>query len=418
MKQSIKILGVGNAGVRILEQLPRAELADVNLAAVNAEPGTLASSTAPERIELDKQLLSGLGSGWAGASDVQVAAVRECSEGVQVVIVIAGLGGRTGTQVSAAIAKAAKDAGACVLAFVTLPFDCEGSLRFSAARHGLAQLQTLADAVFPLPNQEVCSLIDEATNLTDAFNASSQLLVNTVVNVCRALNSSNVMGMEFSDLCSLTWQLGRECAFGSAEARGSDRARAVVEKLLATPMLDGGRTLAGAETVMISVVGGSDLRVSEVNQIMRLVGEHCQGAPMVMGAGLCQGLTDLAVVVAVAPQGGRARSRAEEPTAVVDYEEVAKTARFETHFLSPGQSPRPESRFVPPPPSLTQQEREQILTRQAASGRGRKTPLRLRQGHLNLEIISKGRFDKTEPTVHKGEDLDVPTYIRRGVAMN
>lgn len=425
MKPTIKIFGVGNAGLRILEWLPRAEFPEVNLAVINADAHSLAGSTAPEKIEVDKNLLNGLGSGHAGASEPQIALVRESCRGAEVVMLIAGLGGRTGTQMSAAVAKAAQEAGACVLAFVTLPFDCEGSLRFSAARQGLDHLLTVADAVFPLPNQEAVSLLDEATSLTDAYNASSQMLAGAVLNVCRALHSSNVMGIEFAELCRLTWQSRRECAFGSAEASGPDRVRAVVEKLLSVPMLEGGRLLEGAETVMVSVVGGSDLRVAEVNQLMQLLGEQSRGAPQVMGAGVVQGFAGLAVLLAVSPHpiqtadgpAGRKLPSHQHggPAGAVPADEVA---RFDTDFLSPRQTPRPGARLVPPPPALTAQQREQFLLRQSPGGRGRKSPPRMRQQTLPLEIVSKGRFDKTEPTVHKGEDLDQPTFIRRGIALN
>ncbi|HLP77704.1 MAG TPA: hypothetical protein VK327_12390, partial [Candidatus Paceibacterota bacterium] len=195
------------------------------------------------------------------------------------------------------------------------------------------------------------------------------------------------------------------------------RAREVIDRLLAHPMLDDGRTLSESDAVLVSIVGGTDLTMAEINRVMEHINGKCVRAQVVMGAAVDQQFQDRLSVTLVAtrePEVPAAKAVSGEPS---NAEVRQPAAGFDTAFER-SQTPRPPSRFVPPPPAMSQEKMEQIANRTGGSGRGRKTAPRFRQSQLPLEIISKGRFDKSEPTIHKGEDLDVPTYIRRGVALN
>jgi cell division protein FtsZ len=194
--------------------------------------------------------------------------------------------------------------------------------------------------------------------------------------------------------------------FASVEATGPARAREIVEKLVAHPLLDEGRALAESDAVLVSLMGGRDLTMAEVNRVMEQIGRQCERAQIIMGAAVDEALKNrLLVTVIVAAQGAIPMEL--PPLAGGSGEQV--TGR--------GVVARPGSRCGSPAAPLTSEQREQVLARNAGA-RGRKSNPKMRQAQLPLAIISKGRFDKSEPTIHKGEDLDIPTYIRRGVALN
>jgi len=159
----------------------------------------------------------------------------------------------------------------------------------------------------------------------------------------------------------------------------------------------------------------------EVNHIMEQVHRLCESVPVMMGAGIATDLGDSLQVALLAAKPGEPEEE-EVPTtedARAGLLARAAAAGIEGHFLNDTTTRRPGSRFLPPPPALPAGLMDQILARQrGAASRGRKNPSKLKQTQLPLEIVSKGRFDKSEPTIHKGEDLDVPTYIRRGMALN
>jgi len=160
------------------------------------------------------------------------------------------------------------------------------------------------------------------------------------------------------------------------------------------------------------------LTMADVNRVMEHTNQQCQRAQVIMGAAVDEAFRDRLAVTVIAT-----RRNARDPLALGAKKSAAaapaeaEPPELDTQLIERKATARPASRFVPPAPALTPEQREQLLTKQGG-GRARKNLPRMKQGNLPLDIVNKGRFDKTEPTVHKGEDLDVPTYIRRGVALN
>ena len=414
---SIKVFGVGGAGINVLELMLKERLPGVGFVAVNTDPQSLAASSASAKVQLETQLLRGLGTG--GDPDVGRALAEEQSpklkslcEGVDVVFILAGLGGGAGTGISPVLARVAKEAGALVLGFVTTPFVCEGGRRQRLAQHGLTELTSAADGVISLPNQKVVKMIDENTSVLETFKITNDFLAAGVRGVWRLLMRKGLIDIHFADLAALLRDRHGESCFAVAEAMGPTRSREVMDKLLAHPMLDGGQMLAETEAVLVSVIGGPDLTMAEVNRVMEQVNRQCEHAQVIMGAAIDETFNERLAVTLIAACKS-AEAAAGETGASGNSEELA------AQLLPRSSKSRRGSRFVPPAPELPQDQVQQLLARQ---GRGGSRPLQnastLRQGQLPLEIISKGRFDKSEPTIHKGEDLDVPTYIRRGVALN
>ena len=425
-KLPIKIIGLGGAGAKLVAELTQAGFDSVTCAVVSRGSEAAAQAPEVERIQLScRQPSRSRGTGGAQSEESLTAQLRphldKLLDGVGTVFVVAGLGGRTGTELSAAVARAAKEAGVLSVAVVTLPFDCEGSLRRQIAETGLAQLREAADVVFCLPNQKTLTLIHKETSLADTFKVANGLLADTLRGMWRSLISASVMGLPFSDLCALIQERGGLGAFAAVEASGPDRMREVVEKLFAHPLLQDGQNLADAPAIMVSVAGGPDLTVTEVNRLMERIHGHCQNAPVLMGAGVHAPFKGSLVVMLMVAGAGEVAV----PVVVADPQAMPSAAargdapELHTQLLTRTTTARPQSRFVPPPPTLTPEQREQFIARQTGAGKGlRKTAVRMRQTQLPLEIVSKGRFDKSEPTVHNGEDLDFPTFIRRGVVLN
>jgi cell division protein FtsZ len=414
---SIKVFGVGGAGINVLELMLKERLPGVGFVAVNTDPQSLAASSASDKVQLETQLLRGLGTG--GDPDVgralaeeQLPRLKSLCEGVDVIFILAGLGGGAGTGISPVLARAAKEAGALVLGFVTTPFACEGGRRQRLAQHGLAELKSAADGVISLPNQKVFKMIDENTSVLETFKITNDFLAAGVRGVWRLLMRKGLIDIHFADLAALLRDRHGESCFAVAESMGPTRSREVMDKLLAHPMLDGGQMLTDTEAVLVSLIGGPDLTMAEVNRVMEQVNRQCEHAQVIMGAAIDETFNErLAVTLIAACKSVEAAAR--ETGVAGNSEELM------AQLLPRSSKSRRGSRFVPPAPELPPDQVQQLMARQGRGGsRPPKNASTLRQGQLPLEIVSKGRFDKSEPTIHKGEDLDVPTYIRRGVALN
>jgi cell division protein FtsZ len=422
---AVKVFCVGNAGLNVAEQIIRSCPAGVTLVGVNTDAESLAASTMTEKIVMETRIMRGLGTGGdpergRAAANEHLGKLKEACLGAKVVFVVAGLGGGAGSGISPVLARAAKDTGALVLAFVTLPFDCEGNRRGQIAEHGLQELKSAADGVICLPNQKLFRMIDENTSVLDTFKRSNELLAEGLINVWRLVAHKGLIEIHFADLCALLRDRHGESALASAEAMGATRSREVMDRLLAHPMLDEGELLTEADTVLISLIGGPDLAMSEVNRVMKQINDQCAKAQVIMGAAIEEQFRErLAVTVVASRRAELLLARAGIDEAAHGDAAPAEPPRLAENLqlLNRTSPPRPQSRFVPPPPPLSLEKMEQLM-KQPPGPRTRKTPPKMRQGQLPLEIVSKGRFDKSEPTIHKGEDLDVPTYIRRGVSLN
>jgi cell division protein FtsZ len=178
--------------------------------------------------------------------------------------------------------------------------------------------------------------------------------------------------------------------------------------LIAHPKLDGGRLLAGAETVAVSLLGAQDLRMADVNKVMSELGNHWQGTSHLLSASVSaatQGPLS-ALLLIVSREAAQTASR-------LGAKSGSEAAEFGTHFLSSANEPKNAPRFNP-----AAEESASATTPRTRNSRTRENKSRMKQGQLQLDIANKGRFEKSEPTIHKGEDLDVPTFIRRGVVLN
>ena len=417
-KPAVKIFGVGGAGVKLLDVLSAAEFAGAGFVAINTDADSLSASSATVKIQLETKLLRGLGTGGdpergRALAEEQFSTLKSACDGANVVLIIAGLGGGAGSGISPVLARAAKETGALVLAFVTLPFVCEGNRRQQQAQQGLEQLKSAADGVICLPNQKTFKLIDENTSVLDTFRITGGLLIEGVRGVWRLLTRPGLIQIHFDDLCALVRDRHSESAFAFVETSGPARAREAVEKLLKHPLLDEGRALADADAVLVSLMGGKDLTMADVNRVMEQIGRYCEHAQIIMGAAVDAEMKNKLSVTLIAARNCVAKNEPSISTADSAEQTVSSGA---TERSAGGSSASSDFYHRADKPSALQlHQREQSVSRH---GRARRAGNKLLQTQLPLAIVSKGRFDKSEPTIHKGEDLDIPTYIRRGVSLN
>src|SRR5664279_1951018 len=307
---SVKVLGVGGAGIAVMALMRKSGLPGASFAAVETDAQSLAASSASEKVHLETQLLRGLGTGGdpdrgRALAEEQSPKLKSLCEGADVVFILAGLGGGAGTGISPVLARAAKEAGALVLGFVTTPFACEGSRRQRLAQQGLAELKSSADGVICLPNQKVLKMIDENTSVLETFKITNELLADGVRGIWRLLMYKGLIEIHFPDLAGLIRDRHTESAFAVAEAMGPTRSRDVMEKLLAHPMLDGGQMLGESEAVLVSLVGGADLTMLEVNRVMEQVNRKCEHAQMIMGAAIDETFNERLSVAIIATRSDR-----------------------------------------------------------------------------------------------------------------
>ncbi|HEY3862443.1 MAG TPA: cell division protein FtsZ [Verrucomicrobiae bacterium] len=412
-KLVLKVFGIGGAGCNAAGFAFEAGFTDCELLAVNTDSQSLEACAVPTRFVLGAGRTRGLGAGGdpdlgRAAAEEDVEKIRSFCAGADILFLLAGLGGGTGTGAAPVFARVARESGALVLAMVTLPFEFEGQRRQLQAHTGLQQLKTHADAVICLPNQKLFKMLDEKTSVPEGFEISNGLLVEGLRGIWRMLTQTGLINVDFADLCAVT--RGRHAAsfFATAEASGEKRVEQTVEKLLAHPLLDGGQVLNESDTLLVSIVGGPDVMMSEIHKLMEPLNRHSENAHIIFGAAIDPAFAGRVSVTLIA-----SRRREEEPlqpgrTALPDNIESAQ-------FLDKEAPERPPSRFVAPPPALSEEDKARIM--RAQGGRSRKKLSRL-QKELPLEIVFKGRFEKSDPTIRNGEDLDVPTYIRRGVPLN
>ena len=419
----VKIIGVGTAGSAMVDQLSRDEFAPAGFAFLNTDSSGPSGPT--KQILLDTTPVRGLGTGGDPERGRKLAEenfekLKALTAETEVVFLVAGLGGGAGSGVLPVLARVARESGALVLAFVTLPFDCEGNRRQQQAQQALEQLQLTCDGVLCLPNQKAFQLLDAKLSFLETFRATTRLLTEGVRGVWRLLMHRGMIQIHFEELCTLLRAQHGESYFATVEAAGATRTADLLGKISPHPLLDGGKALEGAASVLVSILGGPDLSMADVNQVMQDVNARCPQAQVIMGAAVDDGFSERLAVTLIATRPRHAPSATVSSPRLPEAETPVTAAGFGAELLHPTEAERPKTRIVPPAPMLTLEQRDEIISKQTGkSGRTRKqTSPRMRQTTLPLDIVNKGRFDKSEPTIHKGEDLDLPTYVRRGIALN
>ena len=430
---SIRFIAVGHAGAQILSGLRTRSGSTLECAHADTSPESLRISLIDRKITLGISVSHGLGAGGDPeigrlSAESDLSSIHEFIHGARLVFVITGLGGGTGSGAAPVIARAARESGALVLVIATTPFDFERR-RLLYAQEALDRLRVSADAVLAISNQRVRRMHDDRTHPHELYQFANELLAQTLQGLWRLLNAPGLIPLDFAHIERLLRGRHAESAFAAVQATGENRAHAAAEQLLTHPFLDTGSALASAKEILVSVAGGDDLQIGEVERLIEALQGRCPTAEFIVGASIDPALTGHIHVTAIttrpaasAPNplvgSGFARNAA-APTSTGNEAGMQRGVPIVFNGEDFNREPEPrattDSRFIPPPPELTIDQRQRILSGQ------RNKPSRRRpdsQMIMNFDIAQRGRFDNTERNRHKGVDLDVPTYLRLGIVLN
>ncbi|MBM3821932.1 MAG: cell division protein FtsZ [Verrucomicrobia bacterium] len=416
----IRVIGLGGAGCNFAEHMTRAGLEGVEFFAANTDIQALRSNLVANKIQLGARLVRGLGAGGdsekgRACAELDTPAFKEICEGADVVFVLAGLGGGTGTGAAPVVARIAKECGALVLAITTLPWDFEGPGRRRQALHGLREVQSQADAVISLPNQRLFGQLEDHLNLPDSFARINEVLTQGLRGVWQMLAMRGMVNIDFADLRAVLGGRHSETVVATEGAAGSNRALDAVHQLLASPYLEHGAALAQCDRLLLSIVGGADLQLGEVNRIMEHVQRQSPEAMVTMGAAIHPAFAGRVSVTILA-----SKKPVETPAEIpAPPSEMLPPTEADTSFMKPIAVDKVSpSKMVPPPPAISQEKKQQMFAKQSPHRRSKIPGKKMEQALLPLDVVSKGRFDKSAPNIRDGEDLDYPTYVRRGTPLN
>lgn len=452
----IKIVSVGGAGLNALDRIVLDGLERADVVAINTDVHSLTSSVAARKVQLGRSVSRGLGAG--GDPDVGYQAalesadeIREALADASVIFICAGLGGGTGSGAAPYIAHAAREAGALVIAFVTLPFGFEGKRRNAQAREALARLSEFAHAVVCFENDRMGDLTTPQAGIHQAFAIADMTISQSVRSIVNLIQQPGLIRIGFDDLLTALRTRNSRCLFAYGESDSDNRAHDALTQALKNPLMDRGRMLADATNVLVQVAGGPGMTLSEVEILMQELGRHVSDQTQVLfGTVVDARLGDRLSVTIIsslsaeeealpqtpsAPNNASAASplreryqaaapepeiQPEEPTVevppleeTVPFEEpVAEAVRPATPIST--EPPVIQTRNGQPEPAMSTQQEKSVPWKEE-KGPAEKSATPAKQEVMQFEPVTRGRFEKSEPTIIEGEDLDVPTYLRKHI---
>jgi len=269
LKPRITVIGVGGAGGNAIANMINADVQGVDFAVANTDAQALNASSADRRIQLGHKITQGLGAGarpeiGRAAAEEAMEEIERALEGAHMCFIAAGMGGGTGTGAAPVMAKAARDKGILTVGVVTKPFAFEGSRRTRAAEAGIAELQQHVDTLIVIPNQNLFRLANSDTTFKEAFQMADEVLQQGVRGITDLMVMPGLINLDFADVRSVMGEMGK-AMMGTGEASGDNRAIEAAEKAISNPLLDG-VSMKGAKGVIISITGGEDMRLMEVDE--------------------------------------------------------------------------------------------------------------------------------------------------------
>jgi cell division protein FtsZ len=361
LKPRITVFGVGGAGGNAVNNMISAGLQGVDFVVANTDAQALTTSKAERIIQMGVQVTEGLGAG--SQPDVGCAAAQEVIDeirdhllGAHMVFVTAGMGGGTGTGAAPVIAKAAQEAGILTVGVITKPFHFEGQRRMRIAEGGITELQKCVDTLLIIPNQNLFRVANEKTTFADAFAMADQVLYSGVACITDLMVKEGLINLDFADVRAVMREMGK-AMMGTGEAEGDKRAMTAAEAAISNPLIDDA-SMKGARGLLISITGGRDLTLYEVDEAATRIREEVdQDANIIVGATFDESLDGTIRVSVVATGIDHAhaqRTPAPAPAAVAEARiaEVAQRLRADNERQTE-RAERPESlRAATPAPAL------------------------------------------------------------------
>jgi len=415
---AIKVIGLGGAGANAVDRLKMENLDRLQMAVINTDAQALAASPVQDKVLIGASVTRGLGAGadpdlgrQAAEADRDkiTAVVKDCD----LVFLLAGMGGGTGSGAAPTVAEIAAEQGALVIAFVTLPFSFEGGRRAKQADEGLIALRKICDAVIPLSNDLLLQEGTDGETVLDSFARADEWIGRGVKSIWSMMFRTGLINLDFATLRQSFHTRGGKTLFGLGTGDGENPVAGALESLKLCPLLATPEFARKADRLLVNIVGGTDLTLPRVNEIMTAVAEQFgKEAHVVMGAVIDEtslGRVEL-MVLGASDSGSR-----------------VFTPRRNTARNRPQTSPEPAPAEGLP---LAGPGASSAATRApAAAAPAKKPPSRERsiapldaaadQVELTLgEHETRGSFEKSDRNLFEGQDLDVPTYLRQGLKLH
>ena len=269
LRPRITVIGVGGAGGNAIANMIHAEIEGVDFIVANTDAQALNNAVAEHRIQLGPDITQGLGAGsrpevGRAAAEETIAEIERALDGVHMCFIAAGMGGGTGTGAAPVIAKTARDKGVLTVGVVTKPFLFEGTRRMRSADAGIEELQKHVDTLIVIPNQNLFLVAKAETTFKEAFQLADEVLQQGVRSITDLMVMPGLINLDFADVRSVMGEMGK-AMMGTGEASGDNRAIEAAEKAISNPLLDG-VSMKGAKGVIISITGGEDMRLMEVDE--------------------------------------------------------------------------------------------------------------------------------------------------------
>ena len=329
----IRVVGVGGGGLNAVNRMIEAGISQVEFIAVNTDIQQLRTCEAPIKLHIGRELTQGLGSGsdpniGREAAEEAYDQIKHVLRGSDMVFVTAGEGGGTGTGAAPAVARIAREVGALTVGIVTLPFRFEGTRRRSQAEKGVQELREVCDTVIVIPNDRLLEVLERSTSMLDAFRIADDVLRQGVQGICDLITMPGLINLDFADVRTIMSDAG-SAIMGIGFATGETRAREAAERALRSPLID--TEIVGARGILLSIAGGDDLTLLEVNEAADVVREAAtEETNIIFGATIDERLSgQIWVTVIATGLGGRAGLSSPSPR-------------------GPAQLPEPEDTLEPP----------------------------------------------------------------------
>jgi cell division protein FtsZ len=440
----IKVVSVGGAGLNALDRIVLDGLERADVVAINTDVQSLATSVAAHKVQLGRTTTRGLGAG--GDPELGYEAAVESADEIRgalaearMIFICAGLGGGTGSGAAPYIAQLAREAGALVLVFATLPFSFEGKRRNAQAREALARFNDVTNAVICFENDQMGDMVPPQAGIHQAFAVADATISQSVRSIVNLIQRPGLIHIGFDDLLAALRSRNGRCLFGFGESDSDNRAHEALTQALKNPLMDRGRMLEEAARVLVQVAGGPGMTLSEVEILMQELGRHVgEQTQILFGAAVDGRLGDRLTVTIItsltadedlipqqaqpAPSSAPAKlpvwGQPQENRPNIEIEptpmEVSEPAE-----MIPFEEPAPVESQLPPVEPVVNKP-EPIVTMQHKTPAKEEKPspeksVQAKQEVLQFEAVTRGRFEKSEPTIVEGEDLDVPTYLRKKV---
>ena len=451
----IKVVSVGGAGLNALDRIVLDGLERADVVAINTDVQSLTSSVATRKVQLGRNVSRGLGAG--GDPEVGYQAALESADEIhealadsRVIFICAGLGGGTGSGAAPYVAQAARESGALVIPFVTLPFTFEGKRRNAQAREALARLGEFAHAVVCFENDRMGDLAAPQAGIHQAFAMADFTLSQSVRSIVNLIQQPGLIRIGFDDLLAALSARNSRCLFGYGESDSDNRAHDALTQALRNPLMDRGRMLADSMHTLVQVAGGPGMTLSEVEILMQELGRHVSDQTQILFGAVVDGrmgdrlsvtiisslcAEEEAILTPAAPGSGSVPSlipeqycspasepeiQAEQPAIepapveeIVSFEEPMAAEAAPVEALISNEAPANPSHNGEPERTIESHYKSNASRDEKMSAEKTATPAK--QEVLQFEPVTRGRFEKSEPTIIEGEDLDVPTYLRKNI---